>query len=196
MPKTDDLESGRALPSRFTQTPLSAGRDRSGREAIVLGDRERDKTTVTELADRLDSLQRLFYADGATSCWSCCGAWTPAAKHVARRLRRQGALGLRTVGEAPTEEERAHDPWWRIHHAVPATASSWSSTASHYEDVLVPVVRGQLKREQVAQRYQQINDFERMLHENGTVICKFMLHISKDEQRRRLQERLDDATKH
>ena len=67
---------------------------------------------------------------------------------------------------------------------------------SHYEDVLVPPVNGWITPEQTAQRFAQINDFERMLTENGTVILKFMLHISFEEQRERLQERIDDDTKH
>ena len=67
---------------------------------------------------------------------------------------------------------------------------------SHYEDVLVPVVNGWITPEQRRQRYAQINDFERMLTETGTILCKFMLHISKDEQRARLQVRLDDPAKH
>lgn len=75
-------------------------------------------------------------------------------------------------------------------------ANSPCSTASHYEDVLVPVVNGWITPEQQRQRYAHINDFERLLAETGTVVMKFMLHISKDEQRQRLQERLDDPTKH
>ena len=67
---------------------------------------------------------------------------------------------------------------------------------SHYEDVLVPPVNGWITPDQTAQRFAQINDFERMLTENGTVILKFMLHISFDEQRVRLQERIDDESKH
>jgi polyphosphate kinase 2 (PPK2 family) len=66
---------------------------------------------------------------------------------------------------------------------------------SHYEDVLVPVVEGMIEKAETKQRYAQINDFERMLTEHGTVILKFMLHISKDEQRQRLQARLDDPAK-
>jgi polyphosphate kinase 2 (PPK2 family) len=79
---------------------------------------------------------------------------------------------------------------------VPADGEVAIFNRSHYEDVLVPVVSGWITPEQTRQRYAQINDFERMLSENGTVICKFLLHISKDEQRARLQERLDDPTKH
>ena len=66
---------------------------------------------------------------------------------------------------------------------------------SHYEDVLVPVVKGWITKDETQQRYAHINDFERMLTETGTIILKFMLHISKEEQRLRLQERLDDPTK-
>jgi PPK2 family polyphosphate:nucleotide phosphotransferase len=107
------------------------------------------------------------------------------------------ALGVHAVGwKAPTADERAHDYLWRIHQRVPPAGEVVIFNRSHYEDVLVPVVNGWLTPEQVKQRYAQINDFERMLVETGTVICKFMLHISKDEQRLRLQERLDDPNKH
>jgi PPK2 family polyphosphate:nucleotide phosphotransferase len=107
------------------------------------------------------------------------------------------ALGVHTVGwKAPTDDERAHDYLWRIHQQVPANGEVVIFNRSHYEDVLVPVVNGCDHAEQTQQRYAHINDFERMLSETGTVILKFMLHISKDEQRERLQERLDDPTKH
>ena len=104
---------------------------------------------------------------------------------------------MRSVGwKAPSELERAHDYLWRIHAQMPRSGEIVLFNRSHYEDVLVPVVNAQITPEQQAQRYAQINDFERMLGENGTVVLKFMLHISKDEQRRRLQERLDDPAKH
>jgi PPK2 family polyphosphate:nucleotide phosphotransferase len=98
--------------------------------------------------------------------------------------------------KAPTPDERAHDYLWRIHQRVPADGEIVIFNRSHYEDVLVPAVNGWISPEQTQQRYVQINAFEKLLAENGTVICKFMLHISKDEQRARLQERLDDPTKH
>jgi polyphosphate kinase 2 (PPK2 family) len=66
---------------------------------------------------------------------------------------------------------------------------------SHYEDILVPRVHGEMGKAELRERYRQINDFERMLVENRTVILKFMLHVSRDEQRSRLQERLLDETK-
>jgi polyphosphate kinase 2 (PPK2 family) len=79
---------------------------------------------------------------------------------------------------------------------VPAAGEVTVFNRSHYEDVLVPVVNGWITPDETRKRYAQINDFERLLAETGTLICKFMLHISKDEQRRRLQERLDDPAKH
>ena len=92
--------------------------------------------------------------------------------------------------------EREHDYLWRIHARVPAAGEVTVFNRSHYEDVLVPLVNGSITPEQAQQRYAHINDFERMLSETGTTVCKFMLHISKDEQRQRLQERLDDPAKH
>jgi polyphosphate kinase 2 (PPK2 family) len=79
---------------------------------------------------------------------------------------------------------------------VPAEGDFRIFNRSHYEDVLVPVVNAWITPAQTAQRYAHINDFERLLTETGTVILKFLLHISKDEQRARLQERLDDPNKH
>jgi PPK2 family polyphosphate:nucleotide phosphotransferase len=107
------------------------------------------------------------------------------------------ALGVNAVGwKAPTDAERAHDYLWRIHQQVPGAGELTVFNRSHYEDVLVPVVNGWITPAQQRQRFAHINDFERMLSETGTVIVKFMLHISKDEQRQRLQERLDDPAKH
>ena len=109
---------------------------------------------------------------------------------------RMSALGVKTIGwKAPNDAERAHDFLWRIHQHVPARGDVMVFNRSHYEDVLVPGVNRQISPAQTRQRYAHINDFERLLTETGTVVCKFMLHISKDEQRERLQERLDDPTK-
>ncbi|MGZ5797465.1 MAG: PPK2 family polyphosphate kinase, partial [Caldimonas sp.] len=85
---------------------------------------------------------------------------------------------------------------WRIHRQVPAAGEIVIFNRSHYEDVLVPVVKGWITDAEVKQRFAHINDFERMLCETGTIVLKFFLHVSKEEQRLRLQERLDDPTKH
>ena len=110
---------------------------------------------------------------------------------------RMSPLGVHAVGwTAPNEEERAHDYLWRIHQKVPKAGEITVFNRSHYEDVLVPAVNGWITKEQHHQRFGHINDFERMLTHTGTIVLKFMLHISAEEQRERLQERLDDPAKH
>jgi len=163
------------------------------------GNKARDKAEVEALATRLDQLQDLFYADRRFKLLVVLQGTDTAGKDGTIRgvFGQMSALGVRTIGwKAPTEPERSHDYLWRIHQQVPADGEVAIFNRSHYEDVLVPVVSGWIGPAQTRQRYAQINDFERMLSENGTVICKFLLHISKDEQRARLQERLDDPTKH
>lgn len=100
-----------------------------------------------------------------------------------------------TSFKVPTAEEQAHDFLWRIHRAVPAHGEIGIFNRSHYEDVLIVRVRNLVPKSVWSKRYRQINDFEAMLAENGVHILKFFLHISKDEQRERLQARLKDKTK-
>jgi len=97
--------------------------------------------------------------------------------------------------KVPTEEEAEHDFLWRAHRAAPRRGHITIFNRSHYEDVLVPRVHRTVPRAILRRRYEQINDFERILAENDTLIVKFFLHISKGEQRRRLAERLADPDK-
>ena len=163
------------------------------------GDKERDQVAVTALAVELDALQDLFYADRRFKLLVVLQGTDTSGKDGTVRgvFSRTSPLGVHTVGwKAPTEEERAHDYLWRIHKVMPGAGEMTIFNRSHYEDVLVPVVNQWITSEQTEQRYQHINDFERLLAETGTVILKFMLHISADEQRERLQERVNDPTKH
>jgi PPK2 family polyphosphate:nucleotide phosphotransferase len=98
--------------------------------------------------------------------------------------------------KAPTDEEKAHDFLWRIHKQVPAAGMLGVFDRSHYEDVLVHRVKHYSTPEVIEERYGLINDFEKELTEAGTIVIKVMLNISTDEQRRRLEARLDDPTKH
>ena len=151
------------------------------------------------MALELDELQNLFYADKRYKLLVILQGTDASGKDGTLRsvFSRISPLGVRTMGwKAPSEEERAHDYLWRIHQWVPGAGEMMIFNRSQYEDVLVPPVNGWITPAQTAQRYQHINDFERMLSETGTVILKFMLHISLDEQRERLQERLDDPSKH
>jgi PPK2 family polyphosphate:nucleotide phosphotransferase len=97
--------------------------------------------------------------------------------------------------KVPTEWELAHDYLWRVHRVTPPKGYVGIFNRSHYEDVLVTRVHGMVSKDLCKQRYQEIRNFERQLTDNGTVILKFFLHITKDEQKRRLQERIDTPDK-
>ena len=97
--------------------------------------------------------------------------------------------------KAPTPEELAHDYLWRVHKVVPGKGVIGIFNRSHYEDVLVVRVHNLVPKTVWSKRYREINEFERLLSDNGTTIVKFFLHISKDEQRKRIQERFDNPMK-
>lgn len=163
------------------------------------GDKEADRAAIDALAIELDTLQDVLLADRRFKVLVVLQGTDTAGKDGTVRsvFARTSPLGVHTIGwRAPNEEERAHDYLWRIHKAMPGAGQITVFNRSHYEDVLVPVVHKWITPAVTAQRYRQINDFERMLAENGMVVLKFMLHISSEEQRVRLQERLDDPTKH
>ncbi len=162
------------------------------------GDKAGDKVAAARLATELDGLQELFYADRRFKLLVVLQGTDTSGKDGTIRgvFGQMSALGVQTIGwKVPSVEECAHDYLWRIHQHVPAAGEIMLFNRSHYEDVLVPVVVGKLSPAQTHQRYAQINDFERLLSETDTVVLKFLLHISKEEQRMRLQERLDDPTK-
>ena len=164
-----------------------------------LGDKTADKAAVASLAAEIDKLQDVLWADRRFKLLVVLQGTDTSGKDGTIRgvFGLTSALGVRAVGwKAPTEVERAHDYLWRIHQQVPAAGEIVIFNRSHFEDVLVPVVRGWITDAEKEQRYAQLNDFERMLTETGTVILKFFLHVSKEEQRQRLQARLDDPTKH
>jgi PPK2 family polyphosphate:nucleotide phosphotransferase len=114
-------------------------------------------------------------------------------RHVMGGFNPQGTR-VASFGK-PTPEELAHDYLWRVHRQVPATGEIVVFNRSHYEDVLVVRVHELVPKAVWKKRYDQINAFEETLAESGTVILKFFLHISKDEQRARLQARIEDPTK-
>lgn len=115
-------------------------------------------------------------------------------KHVMRGINPQSCSV--TSFKIPTEEERLHDFLWRYHKAVPPRGYVGIFNRSHYEDVLVTRVHKLISDEVAKDRFDRINEFEELLTDNGITILKFFLHISKDEQKKRLQERLDNKEKH
>ncbi len=144
------------------------------------------------LAQRLSDLQELLYAAGRQSVLIVLQGVDTAGKdgtlrHVATALNPAGC----TVAafKEPTEEELGHDFLWRIHRQAPARGMIAFFNRSHYEDVLVARIHKLVPEQEWKQRYDEINDFERLLARNGTLILKFFLHISKEEQRERLLAR-------
>jgi len=150
------------------------------------------------LQGRLDELQGLLYADKRFALLIVLQAIDAGGKDGTIRsvYTQVDPLGMRAVAfGVPSEEERAHDYLWRVHEKMPAKGETAIFNRSHYEDVLVVRVKGLVPKDVWERRYDHINAFERMLADEGTVILKFFLHISKDEQRRRLQERIDTPRK-
>ena len=163
----------------------------------VKSGKELDEDTA-ELVDRISDLQRVLYADARYALLIVLQGRDASGKDgtirkVFTAVNPQGC----TVAsfKAPTDVERHHDFLWRVHQQVPARGMIGIFNRSHYEDVLVPRVHGDLSKAVWTARYEQINDFERMLSANGVVILKFMLHVSRAEQKRRLEERLTDPEK-
>ena len=114
--------------------------------------------------------------------------------HVLGETNPQGIKAF--AFKAPNDEEKEHDFLWRIRRQLPPAGYIGVFDRSHYEDVLIHRVRGFSTPEVIEERYGLINEFEKSLIDSGTTIVKVMLHISKDEQKARLQARLDDPTKH
>jgi PPK2 family polyphosphate:nucleotide phosphotransferase len=147
---------------------------------------------------RLEALQELLYAEGRHRLLIVLQAMDTAGKDSTIRHVFQGVdpLGVRVTSfKAPTPHELARDYLWRAHQHVPAAGEIGIFNRSHYEDVLITRVNGWIDSAECKRRYRQINDFERMLAETGTTILKFYLHISKEEQKKRLEARRDDPEK-
>jgi PPK2 family polyphosphate:nucleotide phosphotransferase len=167
-------------------------------QPLSLGSEDLDKAEVEKLAKRLADLRDMFHADRRFRLLVVLQGLDASGKDGTMRhvFGRMGPQALRSVGwRAPSSVERSHDPLWRIHQAVPADGEIVVFNRSHCEDVIVPMAQRLLPPAEIRQRLRHVNDFERMLAETGTVIVKFMLHVSRTEQRRRLQARLDDPAK-
>ncbi|OHD60496.1 MAG: polyphosphate kinase [Spirochaetes bacterium GWF1_49_6] len=155
-----------------------------------------DKTAKN--LEALDELQYRLYAEGKRSLLIVLQAMDAGGKDSTIRkvfgiLNPQGVHV--TSFKAPTAEELSHDFLWRIHRNTPAKGIIGIFNRSHYEDVLIVRVNNWIDDKECERRYKQINEFERMLTGSGTTVLKFYLYISKDEQKKRFMERLNDPTK-
>jgi PPK2 family polyphosphate:nucleotide phosphotransferase len=162
-------------------------------------DKERTKKKTMEMLNELDDLQNLLYAEGKHSVLVIIQGMDGSGKdgvirNVFGKLNPQGV----TVAsfKVPTPEELSHDFLWRIHEHTPPKGVIQIFNRSHYEDILVTRVHGWCSDELAKKRMKAINDFEKLLEEhNNTHILKFYLHISPEEQKERLYERLSDPGK-
>ena len=151
-----------------------------------------------KVAERLGELQQVLYADGHHALLIVLQGRDAAGKDsvTATVFDACNAQGVRVDSfKAPTAIELAHDYLWRIHNVVPEKRMIGIFNRSHYEDVLVVRVHNLVPKEVWSKRYDQINNFEKMLSENGVTILKFFLHISRDEQAIQLKQRIEDPTK-
>lgn len=173
-------------------------RDRDPAGKLGFSDKDAAKEGTKRDAEEINRLQDILYAEGKRALLVILQGIDTSGKDGTIRdvFNATGPLGIAVHSfRQPSEEERAHDYLWRVHHVVPRRGTIGIFNRSHYEDVLVVKVKQLAPAEEIAQRYDQINAFEKHLSENGTRILKFMLHISKEEQRERLQARLDEPDK-
>src|ERR1700742_2518944 len=158
--------------------------------------------TEPVLADhrkRLSAVQEVLYASQKKAVLIVLQGMDTAGKdgtiqHIFSGVNPQGCQVASF--KVPTQLELRHDFLWRCHTQVPPKGMIGIFNRSHYEDVLSPWVHGHISAKEAARHMEEIIDFERMLSDNGVVILKFFLHISRDEQTRRLQERIDEKKKH
>ena len=162
------------------------------------GDKDKGKEKLKELNKELRALQEMFYTAHKNSLLVILQGMDTSGKdgtirHVFDRVNPQG---VRVANfKAPTPIELGHDYLWRVHRQTPEKGEIVIFNRSHYEDVLIVRVKELVPKDVWSKRFTQINNFERLLVDEGTVVVKFFLHISKDEQKERLLARLETPEK-
>ncbi len=188
------MEIYRVKPGSRVDLDTCDTRDTSGFD----GDKSEGKKELKKLTARLEELQELLYAEGKQKLLIILQAMDTGGKdgvirHVFDGVNPQGVKVANF--KVPTAEELSHDYLWRVHKQTPGRGEIVIFNRSHYEDVLVVRVHNLVPPEVWQRRYDHINAFEQLLAEEGTTILKFFLHISKDEQRERLESRRDEPHK-
>lgn len=190
----DKLEARYRVPAKgkfaLTDFEPDDARDFKKEEAAAILEKEQHK---------LEQLQNVLYAEGKKSLLIVLQAMDTGGKDGTIRnvFGHINPQGVRVHSfKAPNPKELAHDFLWRIHSCTPKNGMIHVFNRSHYEDVLIARVHQFAPAKVIERRYDHINNFESLLADSGARIVKFFLHISKDEQKRRLQSRLDDPAKH
>jgi PPK2 family polyphosphate:nucleotide phosphotransferase len=179
-------------------TRLDLSRFDAGDTSAFKAGKDETEEVFAKLNARLEELQEMLWAEGRHKLLIVLQGLDTSGKDGTIRHVFDGVnpLGVRVASfKAPTPEELAHDFLWRVHPKVPGKGEMVIFNRSHYEDVLAARVHGLVPPTVWKERYDQINDFEKLLAETGTTILKFFLHIDADEQKERLRARLDDPTK-
>lgn len=187
------IEQYRVNPKKFS-LKLFKPADQSLRS----GDKLKDNSELSRIAALISARQNILYAQGQHKLLLILQGMDASGKDgtIKHVFTECDPLGLRLASfKAPTTHELAHDYLWRIHAQVPKKGELVIFNRSHYEDVLIVKVHDWINVAECKRRYQQINDFERMLSETGTVIIKCFLHISKEEQKTRMEARMQDPQK-
>lgn len=169
-----------------------------GDTSALDGSEEEAEDRLVKLNRQLEDLQELLYAEGKRRLLVVLQAMDTGGKDATIRHVFEGVnpLGVKVASfKVPTQEELGHDFLWRVHKQTPAKGEITIFNRSHYEDVLVVRVHKLVPPDVWRGRYARISDFERILADEGTTTLKFFLHISKGEQKKRLQARLDERDK-
>ncbi|MBU6372173.1 MAG: polyphosphate kinase 2 family protein [Alphaproteobacteria bacterium] len=198
MPNAAPDPSWRDLDDAVRLAPHADPDLRDTKGAHLFPDRDAADARLARDVDAINALQDRLWAERRRALLVVLQGMDTSGKDGTVRgvFNATGPLGVTvTPFGRPSEAEMAQDYLWRVHKAVPPRGAIGIFNRSHYEDVLVARVRKLAPLDDVEKRYAQINAFEKHLAENGVTILKFMLNISKDEQKERLQERLDDPKK-
>jgi PPK2 family polyphosphate:nucleotide phosphotransferase len=190
-------KSCKRIPDEFVISPGKEARIGKRNPAETLGLDDGPDVAARHAANikRLSELQSLLYADKRFAVLIILQGMDASGKDGALHHLLTGVnpQGVRVATfKKPTDTELRHDYLWRVHAECPERGLIGVFNRSHYEDVLIVRVHDMIDKETCSARYKQINHFERTLAENDTIILKFFLHVSKDEQRRRLEARVKD----
>ena len=191
--------SASALPFLATSDFILHDKDASKRPFTEIGTKEAIRLKTAGLSEKIAIYQDILYAQRQHKLLIILQGMDTSGKDgtVKAVFGQLNPAGVRSVSfKAPTAAELAHDFLWRIHQQVPAAGEVVIFNRSHYEDVLITKVHAWIDDAECARRYAHINAFERLLSDTGTTILKFFLHISKEEQKLRLEERIADPNKH
>ncbi len=162
-------------------------------------DKEKIKAETDLLVQKIGELQKIFYASAQKGLLVILQGLDASGKDglVSKVFKGVNPLGCTVHAfKGPTEEELRHDFLWRVHKAIPAKGMIQIFNRSHYEDVLITRVEKWIDDKTAKKRFEHINNFEQLITDNGTIVLKFYLHISREEQVERLTERKTNPEKY